>query len=189
MKMIELTQYKTNDPILVNLEKVSSIEPAGSGTFVHFATAQNYAIKESYEEVLKRIAEVNDKQFCLDRRLAAQPRPTLKQRITSAEAVYTGGNQWEFIGELEDGTFFRAYDSDWYEVHVYDKNPADDYEASCFEDWQNEHVLNIFCEDEPETLDFFKNLFNMLPEDKFIDKDYHIEMLEDYRKWRAENCN
>ena len=193
MKYIELTMSSNRpddgEPVLVNLEQVTTIAPNGRGTHIIFQTARYVFVKESYEEVLRRISEVNDKQFCLDRKpTAAKPeKPTLNQRIKSAEAIYTGGGQWEFVGKLEDGSFFKAFDSDWYGVHLLDADPGAEYEESCTDEWLTDHSIMTFCEDETETLDFFDRLYRSFREDDFIDRNYHIEMLEDYRNWRKDN--
>ena len=195
MKFIELTQYKTGNPLLVNLEEVSSIEPAGSGTWVHFAIAQNYSVKESYEEVLKRIAEVNDKQFCLVRRpektetVTRSGKKYHEQKIVSASAIYTGGGIWNFMGELEGGKFFMAFDDDYYEVLILDADPrkaGEDGEEAYFPEWQEAHTLWDYNESEgleiEETLGMIRRIYNSLTWKEFCDKESHITVLDNYER-------
>lgn len=197
MKFIELTQYKTGNPLLVNLEEVSSIEPAGSGTWVHFAIAQNYSVKESYEEVLKRIAEVNDKQFCFVRRPEKPETDTCsgkeyhEQKIVSVSAIYTGGGIWNFMGELESGKFFMAFDDDYYEVLILDADPrkaGEDGEEAYFPEWQQAHMIIDYYDSIEagdtigiaETLGMIRRIYNSLTWKEFCDKESHIAELDNY---------
>ena len=195
MKYIELTQYKTGNPLLVNLEQVTSIEPAGSGTWVHFAIAQNYSVKESYEEVLKRIAEVNDKQFCLIRRPEKPETATRsgkayhEQKIVSVSAIYTGGGIWNFMGELESGKFFMAFDDDYYDILILDSDPrkaGEDGEEAYYPEWQEAHTLWEYNESErletEETLGMFRRIYNSLTWKEFCDKESHITVLDNYER-------
>lgn len=195
MKYIEFMQYSPNElhdkqPVLINLEQVAKIYPSGNMTCVSLAGEGEITIlRNDYEEVIRRISEVNDKQFCLDRKptAAKTEKPTLNQRIKSAEAIYTGGGQWEFAGELEDGSFFKAFDSDWYEVHILDEDTRTNYDESCTFEWLTDHTIKTFCEDETETLNFFDRLYRSFREDDFIDRNYHLQMLENYRSWCKDN--
>jgi uncharacterized protein YlzI (FlbEa/FlbD family) len=191
MKMIELTQYKTNDPILVNLEKVSSIAPNGSGTWIRFSIGDNWVMKESYDEVLKRIAEVNDKQFCFVRRPEKPETSTYsekafhEQKIVSAEAIYTGGGIWNYMGELESGKFFMAFDDDYYGVLILDADPrkaGEDGEEAYYPYWQEAHTLWEYNEgnETEETLGMIRRLYNFLKTKDFIDKESHITALDNH---------
>lgn len=188
MKYIELTERNSDrTPVIVNLEQVTTISPNANGSHIIFTAGRYVYVAESYEEVLRRISEVNDKQFCLDRKPTAAQSDDPNLSIKSAQAIYTGGGQWEFIGELKDGSFFKAYDSDAYEVHLLDSDPSINYEDSCTFEWLNDHTFWTYCEDETETLDFFDRLYRSFREDDFIDRNYHIEMLSNYRDWRKDN--
>lgn len=204
MKMIELTKYEPSEPqsstpVLVNLEQVTTIAPNGSGTWVRFGTAQNWAVKESYEEVLKRIAEVNDKQFCFVRRpekpetAPCSEKAYHEQKIVSAEAIYTGGGIWNYMGELESGKFFMAFDDDCYEVMILDADPrkaGEDGEEAYFPEWQQAHmILDYYDSNEAgdtigiaETLGMIRRIYNSLTWKEFCDKESHIFVLDNYER-------
>lgn len=87
----------------------------------------------------------------------------------------------------KDGSFFKAYDSDCYELRLLDADPGAEYEESCTDEWLTDHTFTIYCEDETETLDFFDRLYRSFSEADFIDRNYHLEMLSNYRDWRKDN--
>lgn len=189
MKYIELTQSRNFEPdngkpILINLEHVSTIRPAGSQTHIIFGTGNYVYAQESYEEVLKRIAEVNDKQFCLERR-PAQPdctKPFHKQRIISADAIYTGGGIWNYMGQIEDGRYFFATDEDFYDILWLDADPRKAGEDAYFPDWQEKHTTHESCDslETEETLTWFRKLYKGFKTNDFIDKEHHISILDNY---------
>jgi hypothetical protein len=72
------------------------------------------------------------------------------KNIKRATAIYTGGNQYEYIAELEDGTWY--YGGDVWFVNV-DMNPFEDYENCSYVEWIEKHLIEYVNEDDyQETL-------------------------------------
>lgn len=192
MKYIEFMQYSPNElydkkPVLINLEQVAKIYPSGNMTCVSLAGEGEITIlRNDYEEVIRRISEVNDRQFCLDRK-PMQPKPFDEQKIVSVEAIYTGGGIWNYMGQIEDGSFFFAMDDTYYDVIWLDADPRKAGEDAWLPEWQEEHKLNESC-DCVEVFSFFRNLYRSIPESEFADKKRYIEDLEDYIGWYVSNC-
>lgn len=199
MKYIEFMQYSPNElhdkqPVLINLEQVAKIYPTGNMTCVSLAGEGEITIlRNDYEEVLKRIAEVNDKQFCLVR-LPEKPETATRSgkkyhelKIVSVNAIYTGGGIWNYMGELESGKFFMAFDDPYYEVMIFDADPrkaGEDGEDAYYPEWQEAHTLWDYNENDgietEETLGMIRRIYNSLTWKEFCDKESHITALDNY---------
>jgi uncharacterized protein YlzI (FlbEa/FlbD family) len=196
MKLIELTQYDSQElrngsPILVNLEKVSTIEPDAHCTRIALTAGAVEVVRESYDEVLKRISEVNDKQFCLIRRPEKPKKshdckkPYHEQKIVNADAIYTGGGVWVFMGELESGKFFMAFEENCYEVMVLDADPRKAEDMAYYQSWQESHTVWDYVDslETEETLGMFRRIYNATNADEFIYKETHIDDLNNYERF------
>lgn len=79
--------------------------------------------------------------------------------IKKAEAVYTGGNIWCFYGELTDGNYFLTDDNGY--TTIVDADPGLDYDAACYYEWQEEHMVKELT-DKKELAEFDKELIRYL---------------------------
>lgn len=96
------------------------------------------------------------------------------------EPIYTGGNIYCFLGQIDDHTWFFASDAD-YDVVILNADPwlaidPDSGEQLCwFPDWQEEHLIEYL--DEQGSIDFFKDMLNWVKENE-PDGNYLMSELE-----------
>ncbi len=105
-----------------------------------------------------------------------------KWKIKEAEAIYTGGNIWLFIGSLTDGNYFLVSDDGWALILNADPSNLDE---SLYDDWQKEHLIEEM--DEGEELRAFQiQLLDLLKSYSTNQRCIFDEEIENYR--HAWNC-
>ena len=86
-------------------------------------------------------------------------------KVKSAEASYTGGGWYVFLGELSDGTYFIA-DYPYWDLRIVDEDPrptfwGDDYDTDAgYEPWQSAHLIQDYGGD--DTKSFFNDMLNWI---------------------------
>lgn len=101
--------------------------------------------------------------------------------MLKCEPIYTGGNIYCFLGQLDNQTWFLASDAD-YDVVILNANPwaaidAETGEELCwFSEWQEEHLVKYL--DEHDSLDFFRYMLNWIKDNK-PKGNYCMSNLED----------
>lgn len=86
-------------------------------------------------------------------------------KVKSAEASYTGGGWYVFLGEFSDGTYFIA-DYPYWDLRIVNEDPrptfwGDDYDTDAgYEPWQNAHLIKDL--DGTDTEKFFDEMFKWI---------------------------
>lgn len=86
-------------------------------------------------------------------------------KVKSAEASYTGGGWYVFLGEFSDGTYFIA-DYPYWDLRIVNEDPrptfwGDDYDTDAgYEPWQNAHLVRDL--DGTDTEKFFDEMFKWI---------------------------
>ena len=86
-------------------------------------------------------------------------------KVKSAEASYTGGGWYVFLGEFSDGTYFIA-DNPYWDLRIVNEDPrptfwGDDYDTDAgYEPWQNAHLVKDL--DGIDTEKFFDEMFKWI---------------------------
>lgn len=85
--------------------------------------------------------------------------------MIKCEPIYTGGNIYCFLGQIDEHTWFLASDAD-YDVVILNSDPwlavdSETGEELCwFPEWQEEHLVKYL--DETDSLDFFREMLNWI---------------------------
>lgn len=105
--------------------------------------------------------------------------------VVAAEAAYTGGGIYVFLGELSDGTYFIA-DYPYFDLRIVNEDPRptfwnDDADTSAgYVPWQEAHLIKDVPND--TTKKFFKDMFKWIlkndPEGNYNSGDIE-DMLDD----------
>lgn len=106
-------------------------------------------------------------------------------KVVAAEASYTGGGIYVFLGELSDGTYFIA-DYPYFDLRIVNEDPRptywdDDADTSAgYVPWQEAHLIKDIPND--TTKKFFKDMFKWIlkndPEGNYNSGDIE-DMLDD----------
>ena len=106
-------------------------------------------------------------------------------KVVAAEASYTGGGIYVFLGELSDGTYFIA-DYPYFDLRIVNEDPRPTYwddfneDGASYVPWQEAHLIKDVPND--TTKKFFKDMFKWIlkndPEGNYNSGDIE-DMLED----------
>ena len=106
-------------------------------------------------------------------------------KVVAAEASYTGGGIYVFLGELSDGTYFIA-DYPYFDLRIVNEDPRPTYwddfneDGASYVPWQETHLIKDVPND--TTKNFFKDMFKWIlknnPEGNYNSGDIE-DMLED----------
>ena len=93
-------------------------------------------------------------------------------QITKVEPTYTGGGIYDFMGCIDDGTFFLANDA-YFDVRLINTNPFDaTYDLTGQVEWQESHLIRDM--HEPESKEFFKRILEWVIKNK-PDGNYQVD--------------
>ena len=105
----------------------------------------------------------------------------LNRQFVSAEAIYTGGNIYVYMGEIEDGVFFFAMDDMCYDVLFLDADPREADDDAFQPNWQREHTLKEYC-DTDEVFDWFTKMYLLSFDASATKREKIIEVI-DYKQY------
>jgi len=97
-------------------------------------------------------------------------------KIKTAQAIYTGGGVWLFIGELENGNYFLT--DDYGCTLILDENP-EDLDESLTVEWQEKHTIK----DIGIKKSFVNKLMDYMEENG---RQYGFTETDHYRKYMTE---
>ena len=84
-------------------------------------------------------------------------------KVVAAEAEYTGGGWYVFLGEFSDGTYFIA-DFPYWDLRIVNEDPRptywDDFEGAGYPEWQEAHLIKDV--DSNTTEAFFNDMFDWI---------------------------
>ena len=107
--------------------------------------------------------------------------------IEEAEADYTGGGIYVFLGKASDGVWFLGSDSNGYEVSFVNSDPRECFDDTFYPEWIEAHKISEEC-DTKAALAWYMLLFQFLKEnDDSYDADSSIrELAKDMAKAEIE---
>lgn len=102
--------------------------------------------------------------------------------IETAEAIYTGGGIWVYVG-IVGGCHFMASDSDNNWVLLVDKDPNEEFDDAWYPEWMEEHGIEEFG-DTRESFAFYDRLYDYLEKNNLcIDVKKLRESTNEYRHY------
>lgn len=102
-------------------------------------------------------------------------------KVVDANATYTGGGWYVFLGKFSDGTYFIA-DYPYFDLRIVNEDPRptfwdDDEDTSAgYEPWQEAHLIKDVPND--TTKKFFKDMFKWILKNE-PDGNYNSGDIED----------
>lgn len=99
-----------------------------------------------------------------------------------ANAIYTGGGIWLFLGETEEGNYFLM--DDYGSVRILTEDPSEDLDESLMPEWQEERLVRDL--DGRERIDFGNAVLDYLLSHPDCDGGMTEEEIERYRGWFEE---
>jgi len=97
------------------------------------ANLEEDADPEISDDIVDTAHELTDQLF-----KALESLKVDENKIKTAQAIYTGGGVWLFIGELENGNYFLTANEGY--TLILDEDP-EDLDKSLEADWQEKHTI------------------------------------------------
>lgn len=159
--------YECTDPLEIRENEDGTYKIAGNlDRICASAEAVNHYLEEVYDDTMRFVHQ-----------------GALDEKITDVCADYIGGNNYAYIGRLQNGLFFKATDCNCYEIRLLDTDPrtVENWEEVTFSDeWQEAHTVADFYDTE-SVFDWFIKMYLIAFSSENEEKDAYIKELLDYK--------
>lgn len=112
----------------------------------------------------------------------------MKKEIKNATAIYTGGGFYIYYGQLEDGTYFRAYD-DWDFIEICDFDTS--VEEADYYEFYEEHSLGVLVKEDYKTFwnEMLLWIIHNVPEGNYQADELESRMIEEENHYDSKRIN